>query len=313
MKMHSEADFIDNFQKNFNPTIAEAIKRAVEFLGGLGLENPGIDCEIFMRNVLGTDRAKLYAGIERNLSQQELEKYNEFIRRRSRREPLQYILGTQEFWSLDFFVNRNVLIPRPETEVLIEKIIALANDKNKKNEPLKILDIGTGSGNIAVSLAKELRQARIIATDISSDALEVAKSNAERIGVKGRIDFVHGDLFEPFKSKGRFDKTKNFSFDFIVSNPPYIPSEDIEGLSPEVSVWEPRTGLDGGEDGLNFYRRIIREAFYYLRDDGFILFEIGEKQGEGIKEIAGQYMEYRNIKIYKDYSGKDRVAQIWTR
>ncbi len=313
MEMHSEKDLIYNSHKNINSTVAETIKRAGEFLEGSKLENPEIDCEILMRSVLGIDRAKLYSGLERNLSLQELEKYDGLVRRRSMREPLQYILGVQEFWSLEFVVNRNVLVPRPETEVLVEKVIALANNKNINNEPLKILDIGTGSGNIAVSLARELRNAEITATDISLGALEVAKINSKKNGVKERIEFIHGDLFEPFHIKDCSGETKNVTFDFIVSNPPYIPSGDLDGLSPEVSEWEPRIGLDGGEDGLNFYRRILKEAFHYLKDDGFVLFEIGESQGEEIKKIAGLYKKYRGIKIYRDYSAKDRVAQIWTK
>jgi len=305
MKMHSEVNFIDNSHKNFNPTIAEALRTAREFLEGLNMEKPGIDCEVFMRSMLAIRRAKLYAGLERNLSSQELENYNELIKRRSKREPVQYILGNQEFWSLDFFVNKNVLIPRPETEGLIEKVIARAKDKNINNEPLKILDIGTGCGNIAVSIAKELKSASIIATDISANALKVARINAERNGVAGRIIFVQGNLFTPF--------AKDLKFDFIVSNPPYIPSGQIDRLSPEVSKWEPRIALDGGEDGLCFYRKIIGEAFNCLCDDGFIMLEIGGDQAEGIKEIVRTHKEYSEVKINRDYSGKDRVAEIWIR
>ena len=313
MKMCSEEDLIYNSHKNINSTIAETIKESRRFLRSFRIKNPEIDCEILMRSMLGIDRAKLYADLEKKLSSLELEKYNGLVRRRSKREPLQYIVETQEFWSIDFFVNRSVLIPRPETEVLVEKVIVLANNRNINKEPLEILDIGTGSGNIAVSLARELKNAEITATDISLDALEIAKINSEKNDLKERIEFVHGDLFEPFYIEDTFSKAEKFTFDFIVSNPPYIPSGDIDGLLPEVSEWEPRIGLDGGADGLNFYRRIIKEAFYYLKDDGFVLLEIGEEQGEEIEKIAGLYNKYSGIKIYKDYSGKDRVVQIWTK
>jgi len=291
-----------------NLKVSEAIKKAENFLKTKSIPKPRLDCEVLMESLLGFNQAELYANLERYLSSLQFESYSRLIERRGNREPTQYIIQSREFWSLDFRVDKSVLIPRPETEILIERVLVLRLEKHAGVSPLRILDIGTGCGNIAIALAKEIPAAKIIASDISLSALKIAMLNAKLNGVKKRIEFVQGNLLEPFCNDRNL---KIPPFNIIVSNPPYIPSEQINELSPEVSKWEPRTALDGGIDGLDFYRKIIAKAGDCLVKEGFLLLEIGEDQAEKIKEIASFHNAYKEVKVYQDYSGKNRVIEIW--
>jgi release factor glutamine methyltransferase len=215
-----------------------------------------------------------------------------------RREPVGYITGRKEFWSLDFVVTPEALIPRPETELLVE--VALHRLKSTASRTLNILDLGTGSGIIAVCLAKERLEANIVAVDISSSALEVARINSRRHGVSERIDLIHGDLFAPLGAKEGL-------FDLIVANPPYIRTGELSLLAPEISQWEPMTALDGGLDGIEYYRRIIGEAHEHLAPGSSIVLEIGADMAPVVTELFARSGGYGPPSVYQDYAGKDRV------
>ncbi|MFC1568357.1 peptide chain release factor N(5)-glutamine methyltransferase [Candidatus Margulisiibacteriota bacterium] len=255
---------------------------------------PRLEAELLLAHSLGLKRIDLYTKHERALTEEDLIKFKELVRRRRQHEPIAYITGTQPFVSLEFLVDQSVLIPRPETEELVEKTIDLAKDLEG---PLAIADIGTGSGCIAVSLAKFLPQARVIGIDSSADAIEIAQKNAKHHQVEDRCSFFKGDLFEPLKEK----------MDIIVSNPPYIPTAEIETLEPDVKGWEPRGALDGGQDGLDYIRKLINEAPDHLSIDpyvGYLILEFGLEQSAEIKNLAKD--KFGSLEIKKDQQGKDR-------
>jgi release factor glutamine methyltransferase len=272
------------------------------YLRDKNIDNPRLCAETLLAYQLNSSRIKLYLTYDHPLSENDIANYRLMIKRRIDREPAQYITGIQEFWSLDFLVTPQVLIPRPETEILVEQLLSiLGNDRVNKEQTPYILDLGTGSGAIAVSLAKELQGATIWASDISAPALDIAKINSEKHGVKGRIQFIQGNLFEPFAGKPT-------RFDIIVSNPPYIASEDYVSLPPEIRDYEPRLALDGREGGLFFVERIIMESPAYLNPGGWLLIEMDP--GQILKALTmirqnGSYVEYRYA---KDYAEKDRVV-----
>lgn len=253
--------------------------------------------EILLTSILDCSRASLYT--ERiSLNSKQSEKFSQALSLRAQGLPLQYILGETEFFGLKFKVDSRVLIPRPETEILVE--IALKQPAARSLQPTSdILELGTGSGCIAISLAKFLPQVKITAVDISSDALSAAKENALLNGVEERINFVQSDLFGSPELSGR-------SYGLIVSNPPYIPAKDIKGLQREIS-YEPRIALDGGSDGLDFYRRIIAEAPQFLKNDGLLIIEMGYNQFSEIKNIFEKTGNFEIIEVVKDYNSIDRV------
>ena len=220
--------------------------------------------------------------------------------RRGKGEPLQYILGECEFMGLTLKVDPRVLIPRPETEMLVEA--ALAKLKQLKSKNLKILDIGSGSGNIAICLAKNLLGCEITSVDISPPALEMAAANALKHEVNDRITFLKSDVFEGLRERSSILD----QFDMIVSNPPYVPAPRLSDLPLEVQK-EPMLALDGGADGLDFYRRIIPESIFYLKPGGYLVLEIGEEQGPAIQEIFERSSRFVNVHCQKDYSHKDRI------
>jgi release factor glutamine methyltransferase len=265
-----------------------------------GIETARLDAEVLAGHVLGMSREQLLASGDFFLSADPIRQYRELLGRRVKREPIAYITGRHEFWSLKFRVLPEVLIPRPETERLVEIALALALELPHP-ESLPALDIGTGSGAIAVSLAKELPSAMIWATDVSPAALEIARSNAACNGVAARVRFFHGDLFEAI---GEF--TGRFAL--IVSNPPYIRSAEIDGLEPEVSRWEPRGALDGGADGLDFYQRIARQARDYLAPNGAVVVEVGADMGKEVSRLFTAAGGYTGVAIFQDYAGRDRVV-----
>ncbi len=216
--------------------------------------------------------------------------------------PLQYIIGKEKFCGLDFIVNENVFIPRPETEVLVETVIGLLNESRYPKPEIRILDLGTGSGNIAISLTKSVHDCKIVASDISEDALEVARENAASNGVSENISFIKSDLFNNIRGK----------FDFIVSNPPYIARYEFQTLQKEV-LKEPRTALDGGNDGLDFYRRIFLEAPRCLKRRGYCIIEIGFGQLSAIKEIIEKSRVFKLLDVKKDRYEIERViVSKWT-
>ncbi len=274
-------------------TVLETIQRSVDFLAKKGVESPRLQVELLLAHVLKLPRMRLYLDFERTLTEPELAALRELVRRRGLREPLQHILGTVCFCGLDLAVDSRVLIPRPETEMLAEsgwrRLQALAGDdaamvlrevpagRAGENPPPSALDFGTGSGCIAIALAVNCPAARIAALDISEDALAVARQNAARHLLDGRIQFFAGNGFAALPA--------GFQFNVIVANPPYIPGAEIAGLEPEVRDHDPRGALDGGADGLDFYRRLADEAAAFLAADGRILVEFGDGQAEAVRSI----------------------------
>ena len=279
--------------------ISSVVQQAARRLLSAGIDTGFLDAEVLLCHALGTTREQIVLTANGLLSDSELRAYEALISRRVAREPTAYITGVREFWSQSFHVAPGVLIPRPETELLVEIALRLALELGS-TRPLRIVDIGTGSGAIAVALASELAEAEIFAIDLSAAALEAAKGNASRNHVAGKIKFLRGDLLAPLQVHQQVD--------LIVSNPPYIRHDDIDRLEPEVRCWEPRSALDGGWDGLDYYRRILPEAFHYLRPNGALAVEIGASLGKAVaalfKEVAGS----AEVKIHHDYAGNERVV-----
>jgi release factor glutamine methyltransferase len=253
-------------------TIAETLKRASEYLRQASVPNDLLDAQTLLAESLGRDRTYLIINFNKLLTDDELIKYQALIERRAAGEPLQYITGHQEFFGLEFEVTPDVLIPRPETEFIIEETIRIAQQA-ELNWPL-IVDAGTGSGCIAVTLAREIGGLRAIATDISTAALRVAKRNAARHEMISRIDFITADLFDAFAE---------IPFaDIIISNPPYVSQQELATLQREVRDWEPRVALTDFNDGLTFYRRLLNEAPARLKPGGYLICEMGYTQSDAI-------------------------------
>lgn len=256
---------------------------------------PRLDVETLLQKVLGVDRLYILLNLERVLSEDEEQLFNKFINERLNNRPIAYIVGNREFMGLDFFVKEGVLIPRPDTEVLVEEVIELAKKKDAKN----ILDIGTGSGAITISLAKYLENVKVTSVDISDIALEIGKRNAISNEVDDRINFVKSDLFTNID--------KETKFDIIVSNPPYIKREVIETLDKQVKDYEPYNALEGGVDGLDFYRAITKQAKEYLKKGGILAYEVGHDQSEDVSKLM-EMDGYTNIYTLKDLQQIDRVV-----
>jgi release factor glutamine methyltransferase len=280
-------------------TVRRVLMDGTQFLRDAGIESARLDAEVLLGRALDKERADIYLGMESTLNDSDEKIFRESLTRRAKGEPVAYITGHKEFWSLDFVVTPDVLIPRPETELVVELALEGAIMAATK-APLKILDIGTGSGVIAIALAKELPAAEIWAVDVSAAALNIAEVNARRHGVAERIKFLDGDLFNPIAELGRW-------FDVIISNPPYVLSKEIANLGREVRDWEPKMALDGGPDGLDCYRHIIGGAHTYLAPEGRVLLEIGEDQGTAVAGLFVRAEGFEAATIFQDYAGKDRV------
>jgi release factor glutamine methyltransferase len=283
-------------------TLFEVLKGSVHVLKDHRIESPRLNAELLLAQCLGFSRETLYANFRREIQAEEKEALDELLRRRMAGEPLQYLLGHQEFWSVDLKVDPRVLIPRPETEVLVEEALAILEIPSRR-EP-RVLDIGTGSGAIVVALTKDLGEIFAVATDISHEALLVAKENARDAGVDQRIRFVQGDLLSPFRP------LTGGVFDLILSNPPYVCRPDIEELTREVKDHEPRVALDGGEDGLDFYRQMSCQVPAYLREGGWLLVEMGQGQGAKISALLEQSGCFRGPELVRDLSGIERVIKV---
>jgi release factor glutamine methyltransferase len=276
-------------------TVLKVIQWTTEHFQKKGLDNPRLEAEMLLAHLLGIDRMGLYLNYDRPLKEEERMAYREMIQRRTGREPLAYIVGYKEFWSLRFQVNPECLIPRPETEHLVEEAVRIGQGLQS---PVRVLEIGQGSGAVAIALAKELEQAQIVATDISAGACSLAQANAEAHGVGGRIRFVRGDLFPPGEGP----------FSLICSNPPYIPTAEVLQLAPEVRDYEPLTALDGGEDGLRFLRLIAEGASAHLVSGGWLLLEMGQGQAAQVAKIL-QEQGFLSIDLISDYAGIKRVIK----
>jgi release factor glutamine methyltransferase len=277
-------------------TVLEVIQRSSDFLGRKGVDSPRLQVELLLAHVLQMPRMKLYLNFERPLTESELETLRGLVKRRGEREPLQHIVGSTSFCGLEITVNRDVLIPRPETELLAEqawKFLATLNC-----QPSTILDFGTGSGCLALAIAAKSPQARVHGIDISEAALKLAQENALRLGLAERVLFHAGDGFNAL--------LVGTSFDLIVSNPPYIPSAEIGTLQPEVRDHDPRLALDGGADGLDLYRRLAVEAGPWLKPGGRLMLEHGDGQDDAVTELLTQH-DWTVQGVLKDYSGRGRI------
>lgn len=268
------------------------------------------DCKILYCYMMDIPFSKIILEYQNMLQDRLCEKYFELIDRRSSGEPVQYIMGSQEFMGLEFIVNENVLIPRQDTETLVEDALEIINtgtlrgeDMDVKRKEWDILDLCTGSGAIGVSLARIANKVNVTCSDISEGAIKVAKENAQKHGVAKSVKFEQGDLFKPFSKHFRKQK-----FDMIISNPPYIKSSVIPTLQKEVCEHEPISALDGGESGLDFYERIVSGVGSHLRKSGVLLLEIGHDQGEAVSGLLSRNGEFTSIRVLKDLANRDRIV-----
>ncbi|MDD2218130.1 MAG: peptide chain release factor N(5)-glutamine methyltransferase [Eubacteriales bacterium] len=286
--------------------VREILKIAEKRLADAGCSNPKVDSELLFCYLMNIDRNRLFMHWADILPDDLCNRFFSYLDTRTSGVPLQYITNKQEFMGIEFFVNENVLIPRQETEIIIETIFEIVKERKGKSDIKKVLDLCTGSGAIAVSMAALCGGIEVAASDISAAALSVARKNAQNTKVK--VDFFEGDLFTPFQK--RFGRTAKF--DMIISNPPYIRSSVIPTLQIEIKGHEPMLALDGGEDGLDFYRTIVKEAPAYLKKDGILVMEIGYDQADAITELASADGAYQRIGIVKDLAGHDRAAVLYT-
>lgn len=324
-------------------TIRELYNWGKRELRETGVLEPESSAEFLLRQILGVDRAKFYTILNQQLTSCQIRKYRKYIERRRKHEPVWQIVGRVEFWGMDFFVNQDVLVPRPETELLVEQVLQqiIINKKQITNKfqtqktktsdlkPLTYLDIGTGAGTIAIALAKEFysssgvntksrstlkkfstrlnNNVEIVATDISKEALKVAKKNAKANGVADMIQFIQADLFnQKLKAKNQ----KLGKFDVIIANLPYISHEDLGDLALEIHHYEPRVALDGGPGGLVIYERFLKQLLGHFNLGGMAFCEIGKDQGKRFCTLAQKYIPKAKCKIQKDFTGIDRIAII---
>ena len=266
-------------------------------------DTPKLDTEILLQKALGdVDRLYIQLNLDKKLSNEELKCFNEMINDRLNGRPIAYIVKNREFMALDFYVEEGVLIPRPDTEPLVEEVIELS----KGMKDVTIVDIGTGSGAISVSLAKYIKNSYVYSLDISDKALSIGKKNAVNNEVDDKIEFIKSDVFTGIKDR-------NLKLDIIVSNPPYIKKEDIKTLHTQVKDYEPYIALEGGEDGLDFYRTITEESLKYLKSNGILAFEVGHDQANDVCTIMKNH-GYKKIYTKKDLQGIDRVVigfKLW--
>jgi len=281
-------------------TIHQILLDAVNILKQNNVQTPRLDAEVILAHLLGWDRIDLITRSREVLDQDLEQEYYHFIQERAAGKPVQYITGQQEFMGLNFKVTPDVLIPRPDTEILVETAI---KEAGTMEPPLTIVDVGTGSGAISISLAHYIKGAHIHSIDISPKALGVAMENARLHSLEHRVTFYQGDLFDPI------DDLLRSRVDLLVSNPPYIPTHKIPNLQREVRYYEPTLALDGGEDGLDYYRRIIQEGEKFLSPRGCLILEIGHDQGARVAELLKCKKRLRDVIIVDDLAGIGRVVR----
>jgi len=278
-------------------TIHDILNESTKTLEAADIPSARLDAEVLLSFCLGYDRLEFYKNPDMTISETKLSAFRNLIARRLKWEPVAYITSRKEFWTFVLEVNSSVLIPRPDTEIIVEE--ALDVYRNFNSLPVRILDIGTGSGAIALALAYEIAGAKVVATDISPAALNLAQKNAATLGLQDKIDFKLGNLFEPVDGL----------FDIIVSNPPYIAAKEYDELPIGVKNFEPREALFAGESGLEFYEKLIYQAAPYLKKNGWLLLEIGAKQEAGIRRILEAAGNYDSIEMRRDYAGLPRVIK----
>jgi release factor glutamine methyltransferase len=278
-------------------TLKEILQRATEALRAKGSPTPRLDAEVLLSNQSGLSRPELYVNLHKTVEEEDLRPFWKLVERRMEGEPVAYITGLKEFWSLSFEVGPAVLIPRPDTEVLVEEALRIAGQFD--HDPLDILEIGTGSGAVSIALARELKGARLTATDISPAALKLAKRNAVLNAVADQISFFEGNLFEPVKGK----------FDILVSNPPYLSAKTFSRLPAGIRSFEPKQALLAGPEGTEVHDALILGGSQHLRDGGWLLVEMGEGQWECIERSLIINGSYERIGFVADYAGYPRVAK----
>ena len=274
-------------------TVGDTLSEAIDVLRASGVETPHLDAQLLLAHAVGRSRLDLIAHPELELFESQDRIFRAMLDERSRRCPLAYLVGYREFYGLRIEVSRSVLVPRPETELLVEETI-----RRVGTGPVRIADIGTGSGAVAVALAANLPDAEIYGVDISSTALEVAGHNVAKHHLSGRVRLLEGSLCEPLAG---------IEFDAVVSNPPYIPADQIESLQPEVAKWEPRGAMDGGPDGLDVIRRLLPDARTLLKAGGFAAIEVGMGQADSVRRIAGDG-GYCQSETRCDLAGIERIV-----
>ena len=282
-------------------TLKQALSRAREILVSSNIEDAPLECELLLRHVLNISRVQLYLDLNQKLNPKQEATFWQLIKRRLSHEPTAYITGHCEFYGLDFYIDPRALIPRPESELLVEAALKFASQHPAgKDYPHLIAEVGTGSGVIAIALARHLPQAKIYASDLSAAALEVAALNCQRHGVGNQVQLLLGNMLEVLPEP----------VDLIVANLPYIRDSEIEKLSPEIQKYEPRLALAGGEDGLDKVRQLCRQAGERLRPEGCLLLEIGQEQGEAVTAFLHSFFPSANVDVMPDLSGIDRVVSL---
>lgn len=280
--------------------VVDLLDWTVEYFQQHGVPNPRLDAEVLLGHLLEKSRLQLYLHFEMPVFQEHLTPFRELIKKRIERTPVSYLTNRKEFMSLDFYVDERVLIPRPETEQLVETVLTA-----KSRDFQRLLELGTGSGVIATSLAVQQPEWEIVATDISESALAVARQNAETHACAAQIKFLSGDLFEPIEAMNTDEKAQ---FDWIVCNPPYIKNTERDTLNPDVRDYEPEVALFAGDDGLAVIRRLIVEAPGYLAPSGKLILEIGETQADSVRALLDAESAYCTYELLKDYAEKERVV-----
>lgn len=279
-------------------TLSDLIREATKQFERAGIPSARLDAELLLAYCLNCDRVEFLKNPQQSLNKKQIEAFHGLVERRRRLEPVAYLTGRKAFWSFTLEVNPDVLIPRPDTEVIVEEALEVCRMEDWKAP--RILDIGTGSGAIALALASELADAPVTAADISEAALVVARKNAEALGLGRRIRFLAGDLLQPVEGE---------TFDIIVSNPPYIGAEEYEKLPAGVKDFEPRQALWAGKTGVEFYEKLIYQAYAHLAQKGWLLLEIGAKQGKQVKAVMEQTGLYDGLHLRADYAGWPRVLR----
>ncbi|MBN1465792.1 peptide chain release factor N(5)-glutamine methyltransferase [candidate division KSB1 bacterium] len=292
-------------EKNKKWKLIELLNKTADYLSEKEFDDARLNAELLLGHALGLSRVDLYTNYDRPLIAEELDLCRALLKRRMAHEPLQYILGETEFYSLPFKVTRDVLIPRPETELLVEKVIEQCSAHDADQDDIQIVDVGTGSGNIAIAIAKNIENATVTAVDVSRDALMIAYGNAQAHEVN--VKFKELDALKPWPAE--YSKT----FDIVVSNPPYIGFSEYENLPPEIKKYEPKSSLLSGNDGLDFYRKFANILPTLLKQNGTAFFEIGERQASSVKNIYAD-CGFADIRVYDDMAGKNRVVKMqWNR
>jgi release factor glutamine methyltransferase len=289
-------------------TIQKLLNWIIEYFINKGIESPRLRAELLLSHTLGLKRIELYTQFDKIITNPQLDQLHDLIERAGRYEPVAYLTGKTEFYSLELQVSTDCMIPRPETELLVERAIEFLRlrtcpERSRRGGIQFVCDLCTGCGCIAVAIAKNFRDARIIATDISDAALRIAALNIEKHQLKDRIELLQGDLFEPIVP--HLDVNK---FDLIVCNPPYVSRSEFEKLERNVKDFEPRLALFAGEDGLDIYKRICEKLDKFLKHGAALMLEIGYSQGQAVKELLEQTGIFAEIKVEKDYSKNDRIV-----